>query len=478
MDPSLKSFGLWMFLLAGLVPACEIGLGLKPGARQGADAGADAMMADPGGSDLDADSDGDADLGVDAYGDSEADSHAGKDADAVGDAGKGSDASLDGGSSDAAEDSSTDTAPSLDFERWTLGAPAGFHAMTHLQVSREESTVHGGSAACLLTWDSTSNQDLEVAPESALAWKGGEKIRFRAWVLDNDPQGRVRIGLLYYDSSRTKIGAAPWKNQYSSDTAGWQLLELSDTPPEGTAFVAPVMRCYDVAPFTSAAVLTDDWSLEEPSQDAGADAAADADADADADTDADTDGDTDNDTGPDSGGDTDPDAGGACEVVLNELEYDEPGTDTAEFVELRFLGNIFGKSVTGCGADRVVLFNDSTCSSYREIDLPAGVPIPEDGFWVIGSENVSLRDQLMGAGSNLIQNGAPDGILLYSAAVVVKRYVYEGQSACTELQGAMEIPGQTNDSPDVSSSRCENGDWVLAAPSPGIPTPASLCPDR
>ncbi len=52
-------------------------------------------------------------------------------------------------------------------------------------------------------------------------------------------------------------------------------------------------------------------------------------------------------------------------VVINEIDYDQPGTDTAEFIEL------FNSGASAVSLDNysVDLINGSNSSSYRSIDL-------------------------------------------------------------------------------------------------------------
>ena len=91
------------------------------------------------------------------------------------------------------------------------------------------------------------------------------------------------------------------------------------------------------------------------------------------------------------------------EVYLNEIDYDQAGTDQAEFVELS--GNP--------GADlsniELHLVNGLNGEIYRI--QPLSGEMPEDGYLVLGSVNVRNVDLLIGGGgNNLIQNGAPDGV--------------------------------------------------------------------
>ncbi|WP_404307061.1 beta strand repeat-containing protein [Neorhodopirellula lusitana] len=88
----------------------------------------------------------------------------------------------------------------------------------------------------------------------------------------------------------------------------------------------------------------------------------------------------------------------ATNIVVNEVDADTPGTDSAEFIEL------FGPAGTSLDGLTVVLYNGSDDASYDSIDLD-GYSIPADGYFVIGSASVPNVD-LVEFTTNGIQNGA------------------------------------------------------------------------
>ncbi len=92
-------------------------------------------------------------------------------------------------------------------------------------------------------------------------------------------------------------------------------------------------------------------------------------------------------------------------IVINEIDSDTPGTDTAEFIEL-FDGGAGNTPLDGLV---VVLFNGSNDQSYRTIDL-AGHTTNADGYFVIG--NSAVGPDLV-IPQNTLQNGA-DAVALYS----------------------------------------------------------------
>ncbi|WP_411894724.1 endonuclease [Winogradskyella sp. A2] len=95
-------------------------------------------------------------------------------------------------------------------------------------------------------------------------------------------------------------------------------------------------------------------------------------------------------------------------LVINELDSDNPSTDTAEFVEIKSQTPNF--STDGF---ILVFFNGSTSggdSSYLVIDLN-GYETDNNGLLVVGSEGVSPFPQLI-ISENVIQNGA-DAVAIY-----------------------------------------------------------------
>ena len=98
-------------------------------------------------------------------------------------------------------------------------------------------------------------------------------------------------------------------------------------------------------------------------------------------------------------------------LVINELDCDNPSTDTEEFVEIK-------SQTPNFSTDGYVLvfFNGSTNggdSSYLTIDL-SGFTTDSNGLLVIGSTEVSPYPQVLMA-QNLIQNGA-DAVAIYEAS--------------------------------------------------------------
>jgi hypothetical protein len=119
---------------------------------------------------------------------------------------------------------------------------------------------HAGDNGCELVWTSTETQGL-VAGFYKPATEG-KNVTFRLWGLDNDPAGRFRIGLEFFDANKVSLGTS-YSSVYSQDVAVWNELMYSDLAPAGTAFVRSFVRLYDVSTAWAgtATVYIDDWSM-------------------------------------------------------------------------------------------------------------------------------------------------------------------------------------------------------------------------
>jgi predicted extracellular nuclease len=144
-----------------------------------------------------------------------------------------------------------------------------------------------------------------------------------------------------------------------------------------------------------------------------------------------------------------------AQVVLNEVDYDQPGTDAAEFIELRNVGT----TSVNLGGFQIQLINGanggavaySPLVSLPAFDLPAG-----EYFVVCANALLTPNCDLdVAPDTNLIQNGAPDAIALLAAGVVVDAISYEGNvPGFTEINGA---PADDGINATDGLSRCPDG---------------------
>jgi hypothetical protein len=113
-------------------------------------------------------------------------------------------------------------------------------------------------------------------------------------------------------------------------------------------------------------------------------------------------------------------------LVINEIDYDQSGTDSAEFIEL--FNNGSGSLVLD--GYRLDLINGADVSVYSSIDL-SGMNISPMSYFVICGDSITVANCNLGVSpaTNLIQNGAPDGVALFNGNVLLDSMTYEGTIA-------------------------------------------------
>jgi len=138
-------------------------------------------------------------------------------------------------------------------------------------------------------------------------------------------------------------------------------------------------------------------------------------------------------------------------LVINEVDYDTPGTDSAEFIELKNPGAV---PVPLAGV-HLVLANGGNNGAYGDFDLSSLGTIAPGQYAVVGAPTVlQLPDggslaslgvltadlgALEGSstGQNLLQNGSPDGVALVDSdmRVVLDALSYAGSMTASQLPG-------------------------------------------
>jgi len=194
---------------------------------------------------------------------------------------------------------------------------------------------------------------------------------------------------------------------------------------------------------------------------------------------------------PDVGGSSDPTCTpveqpppSGSTIVINEVDYDQPGTDAAEFIELK---NISGSPIDLTGWT-VELVNGTGGGAiiYHTIDL-SGVLAAGDYFVICGnSASAANCDLEVTPNTNLIQNGAPDAIGLRNpAGVLVDAVSYEGDTGAPYTEGSgtgLEDPSSSDNIgisrfPDGIDTDQNNVDFVSSCITPGGPNFGSTtCP--
>ncbi|MDH3307587.1 MAG: ExeM/NucH family extracellular endonuclease [Acidimicrobiia bacterium] len=172
---------------------------------------------------------------------------------------------------------------------------------------------------------------------------------------------------------------------------------------------------------------------------------------------------------------------GEAVLVINEIDYDQPSTDFAEFVEITNVGT----AAADLSAYSLRLVNGSNGTTYQEFALPAVSLVPGDYFVVCGdAANVDSCDLDVAPDSNLIQNGAPDAVALIGpgsfGATIVDTVSYEGDTAgYTEGSGVgLEDDSSVGDLgisrfPDGTDTNVNNVDFSQRCITPGAANTAA-----
>ncbi|MCF7808122.1 MAG: T9SS type A sorting domain-containing protein [Candidatus Marinimicrobia bacterium] len=154
------------------------------------------------------------------------------------------------------------------------------------------------------------------------------------------------------------------------------------------------------------------------------------------------------------------------QLFINEVDYDQEGTDAAEYFELAGPAGTYN-TVT------VDLINGNGGTSYRTVDL-GNITLANEssgyGFYVVGRASIPNVDTTPSGwpDENAIQNGAPDGIVLKVGGSIVDAVAYEG-----DMNDADGNPMESADGDyagaDSSMYRVglDGSNWVYGANSPG-----------
>ncbi|NQU35401.1 MAG: lamin tail domain-containing protein [Bacteroidetes bacterium] len=141
------------------------------------------------------------------------------------------------------------------FESWTVnGAPGPADdwslTSTDLTGTQEATIVRTGTYSTNLTWTTTST----VYMEQYIPVTAGSNYSFSFWALDNDPGGRVRVAVRWFDSGGSFISG--FYGDYTADDPSWQQLSSgSQTAAAGAVSAHIEMRAYDVSGWPGTATI-------------------------------------------------------------------------------------------------------------------------------------------------------------------------------------------------------------------------------
>jgi len=168
-------------------------------------------------------------------------------------------------------------------------------------------------------------------------------------------------------------------------------------------------------------------------------------------------------------------------LVVNEIDYDQPSIDTAEFLEIKNVSDA-AISLNGYSVE-MVNGTGGGAAVYRTFLLPDVSLAAGDYFVLCGQTlNVPNCDLDVAPDTDLIQNGAPDAVAIRLGDVLVDAVSYEGNSGAPYTEGSGDGLEDAPD-PDMGISRCADGvdtdqnniDLVATPITPGA---TNDCPDE
>jgi|694.fasta_scaffold12711_8 hypothetical protein len=165
-----------------------------------------------------------------------------------------------------------------------------------------------------------------------------------------------------------------------------------------------------------------------------------------------------------------------AQVVINEVDYDQPGTDAAEFIEVKNIGT----TAFPLQDLAVVLVNGAAGAptTYLTISSPSWPALEPGGYFVICANAATANcGHLSTPATNLIQNGVPDAIALVNTQTdeVLDLLSYGGDvTGYTEGMGTTAVDVNVVDDrslnrwPDGTDTNDNNADLRLGCSTPGI----------
>jgi hypothetical protein len=158
---------------------------------------------------------------------------------------------------------------------------------------------------------------------------------------------------------------------------------------------------------------------------------------------------------------------GTPTLVINEVDYDNVGTDSSEYLEL-FNPSSATTSLAGLA---VVLVNGATNTEYATIDLSPLVSLAPGKYLVIAGASVTVPTSAIKLDpvwtQDEIQNGGPDGIAVVDTVkqAVVDAISYEGSISAATISGfstpitlveGQAIDSALADSTTLTKTLCRN----------------------
>lgn len=179
---------------------------------------------------------------------------------------------------------------------------------------------------------------------------------------------------------------------------------------------------------------------------------------------------------------------GLIKLLINEIDYDQPGDDVGEFVEIY---NPNPTAVDLGGFSLQLINGDEATAPVVYQTLPLSGSLKAGGYAVVAAPGLNVTADLtirFTPANNNLQNGPRDGArIVTTAGLVIDALMYEtpanaDPAVLAYAEGVPFAGGEGNGEPNQSVSRCPNAadsgdnktDFALSdSPTPGA---ANVCP--
>lgn len=164
----------------------------------------------------------------------------------------------------------------------------------------------------------------------------------------------------------------------------------------------------------------------------------------------------------------------AASLVINEMDYAQPGIDSSEFIEIKNTGAV---SVNLSAID-LLLVNGTGggAALYDTIALPAVNLAPNQYFVVCGNASKVSNCNMDLSATEWLRDGSPDAVALSVAGTLIDAVSYNGNTGIPYIEGAGV--GLEDDStvanfgisrlPDGADTDVNNADFSQRCISPGV----------
>jgi hypothetical protein len=183
-------------------------------------------------------------------------------------------------------------------------------------------------------------------------------------------------------------------------------------------------------------------------------------------------------------------ADAAPRLVINEIDYDQIGTDTTEFIE------VLNKGTNTINLDHYALAFINGANNLEYLRVSLNGPISAGQYLVVASTNLTgiaagARVLHFVSGQDSIQNGAPDGVALINTGslTIHDAFCYEGEMSAANINGfsgtrslvegtalsasvadSNTVIGSVARLPDGTDNNNASADWAFSSnPTPGGP---------